>query len=140
MLEVATPPKSVTGRQLILDRSGKPVEIGEIVRGATGRPVFLDLQRHPIDRAHPVLKVSPGNRNIIERFLMNGIPLFINSTGDIVDVVSPDEADGGVVMTTMFSLTSAREPGMVTSSWDRGIFRWTMPIWIRSSGLPPARM
>jgi hypothetical protein len=38
MLEVATPPRSAAGRELIPDRNGKPVEIGEIVRNATGRP------------------------------------------------------------------------------------------------------
>jgi hypothetical protein len=103
MLEVSTPPRSPAGRELIRDRGGKPVEIGEIVRGDAGRPVFLDMQHHPIEGAHPGLKVSPETRNIIERFLMRGVPIFINATGDIVDV-QPDQADGGVVMTQGNSL------------------------------------
>ncbi|HEV2483214.1 MAG TPA: hypothetical protein VGS79_26295, partial [Puia sp.] len=103
LLEVEEPPTAASGKQLILDRSGQPVEIREIRLASFGRPVFLGANGKPIAGAHPLFRTPHAPTTIIERFIVGGKPIFLNTFGDIVQIET-GQADGGVLMTQDSSL------------------------------------
>jgi hypothetical protein len=103
MLEIEEPPTAANGHQLILDRSGQPVEIQEIRPTSLGRPEFIGQDGKPIARAHPLFRMSQPTTTIVQRFMFRKTPIFLNRFGDIVQVET-GQADGGVLLTQGNSL------------------------------------
>ena len=103
LLEIEEPPTAANGKQLILDRSGEPVEIQEIRSASFGRPVFLGNDGKPIAGARPIFHTPHVTTTIVERFMVGGRPIFLNTFGDIVQVET-GQADGGVLLTQGNSL------------------------------------
>jgi hypothetical protein len=111
LLEVEPPKKAASGRQLILDKAGKLVEIGN-ARIENGRPVFLDPAGKPIASPRPVLRpelmklfAAPKGKavtalknqpTVVQKFVIGKIPIFIDPFGAVIDTEG-GQADGGVL-------------------------------------------
>ena len=103
MLEIEEPPTAPDGKPLVLNGQGQAVEIGEIRGGGNSRPVFLDKDQRVIEGARPIFRTPKVTAAIVERFNMGGHPVFLNSSGDVVEVET-NQAEGEVLMTQGNSL------------------------------------
>jgi len=126
MLEVQPAKIAPSGKQLILSAEGKEVET-ERATIENGKAVFLDKSGKPIIGAKPILKKTlqqktaeafrvitatpgklplPAKENpilIVQRFIINGSPFFIDGFGNL-DPVEQGEADDSILETQNCSL------------------------------------
>jgi hypothetical protein len=126
MLEIQPAKIAPSGKQLILNSEGKEVEI-EHASIQNGKAVFVDKTGKTITGAKPILKKTlqdktaeafrtftaqpgklklPAKTNpvvIVQRFTINGIPIFIDPFGNL-DPVEQGEADDSILETQNCSL------------------------------------
>jgi hypothetical protein len=126
MIEVQPAKLAPSGKPLIFNAAGKEVEI-ERANVENGKAVFLDKLGKPISGAKPILKKSlqqktaeafrllavpvgkfplPAKENpvlVVQRFIINGIPIFIDGLGNL-DPVEQGEADDSILETQNCSL------------------------------------
>jgi hypothetical protein len=101
MREIEPPQFGPTGKQLILNNKGEPVEIeGTLGSVSTQTPFFFDKNGQVIQGARPFIRPDLGAFNpglIVQKFMISGKPIFLDSTGNMVDV-EQGQADGGSVL------------------------------------------
>lgn len=102
-LDVEPPRFGPSGRQLILNQAGEPVEIGRATFGRDRQPIFMDLQGRPIERPRPLIRAELDQKLTVQRFTVEKTPLFLNSSGSVVEVENA-ESDGAVLMSQTGSL------------------------------------
>ena len=99
LLEVKPPDPKL--KPLVRDPSGKLVEIAH-VRLENGRPILLD-QEGKVIAAQRVATVVPGAEQregtalIIQKFLIDRIPIFIDSSLEVIDVEQGQAGDSSVL-------------------------------------------
>jgi hypothetical protein len=106
MLEIEPTQIGPTGKQLILNEKGVPVEIERITMRDDGKPIFFDKTGDTIKDAKPLIRRNLRNLNdplIVQKFLADKVPFFLNLGGNVVDVDQP-EADGNILMAQNGSL------------------------------------
>jgi hypothetical protein len=108
MLEIERPQLGSTGKQLILDAKGTAVEIERIVRSdnkdtPSAKPVFLDKAGAVIQGAHPLIRTELNKDLIVQKFLVDRLPILLNAAGNVVEV-EQGQADGSVLMAQNGSL------------------------------------
>jgi hypothetical protein len=106
MFEVEAPQVAPSGKPIILNRAGNAVEV-ESATIENGKAVFRDKAGKTIAGAKPALRpqlsiVRPSqlqirNANVLQRFNIGGIPVFVNSAGAVIDV-EQGQAGGGQVL------------------------------------------
>jgi hypothetical protein len=105
MLEVQEPQLAPSGKQLILDNSGKPVEI-ERATLQNGVPSFLDQAGKPIQGAKPLPSTKLKSQlaveeltgdNVVQKVMIGETPVFMTLSGKIVDVEQGQASDNGVL-------------------------------------------
>lgn len=123
MLEVLPAPLSKSGRSLIRDRTGRLLEIDRVdIRN--GKPVFLDKDARKIDvpagrKIDPTLtpRMSPRllnniivkkvvNPNLVQSFRngRNGPVIFIDQSGNVIDIGQGQAGGNGVLLAQNGSL------------------------------------
>jgi hypothetical protein len=106
MLEVQPTPADAT--PVVRSSTGARIEIGSVRLGTDQKAVLLDKQGGVIEPLHlpierPQAASTPNAPLTVQRFIINGIPIFINPAGNVVDV-EQGEADGGVLQSQGKSL------------------------------------
>jgi hypothetical protein len=110
--EVERPQFSSTGNQLIHDQSGKQIELGKATLGTDGKPVLLDtagkgialssLAGRPLVLNHAITAL-PVSSSVLQKIMINKLPVFIGSGGSIVPV-EQGQSDDGVLQAQTGSL------------------------------------
>jgi hypothetical protein len=98
LLEFKPPDSKV--KPLVRDPSGKPVEIAH-ARLENGRPVLLDREGKVIGAQHvsavvPAAEQKASNAVMVQKFLIDGIPIFIDPSLAVIDV-EQGQADSSVL-------------------------------------------
>ena len=126
MFEIQKPKLSPAGRPLILNRLGKETEIKEIRIGADKKPVFIDTGGKAIEQPKPILRpdelpalqrIQQAPRQVraqaeaqlpaprlAQRFVINHIPVVLNSAGAVIDVEQGQAGGDGVLVAQNGSL------------------------------------
>lgn len=95
MIEVVTPPIGPSGRPLVLTPTGRAIEVERIIVGKEGKVTFLSRTGKPIPRARPFfqtrflhqLRLAPAAQPpIVQKFIIEGRPIFVNLSGSMVEV------------------------------------------------------
>lgn len=107
MVEVEPTPVAPSGKQLIRTTTGALAEV-EKVTVANGKASFLDAAGKAIPQlrataAKAVVRTPMANIVTVQKFIVNGIPIFIDPTGSVI-TVEQGQADGGVLETQSGSL------------------------------------
>jgi hypothetical protein len=97
LLEVEAPRIAPSGKQLILNRAGKQIEIESATIGANGKPVFLNKAGKTILSPKPVIRRQLSKTRTVQKFIVNGRPIFLNPFGAVVDVEEGQAGGGGVL-------------------------------------------
>ena len=108
MFEVERPQVSPSGRQLIRNSAGSLVEIGRVTlanrrlsfAGPTGRPILPQVAPRPATAAARTLK----NPLTVQRFVINGRPVFMDPFGTVLDVEEGQAGGGGALIAQNGSL------------------------------------
>jgi hypothetical protein len=120
LLEILKPVFSKNGKQLIIGANGQEVEIGS-AHFQNNKPVFFDLKGNEIKGAKAliqsnfderskltnasVLKSADQDRSsLIQQFTINRRPVFLDLSGNIIDVEQGQAGGGGVLMAQNGSL------------------------------------
>jgi len=113
LLEVEDPPTAPDGKPLVFLPSGVAVEVQSIIL-KEGKPVFLDKTGKPISAFHPILhtplltarlvQTPTTNTRVVQRFMINNRPIFIDPFGNVVEVEQGQANTGGVLMSQTNSL------------------------------------
>jgi hypothetical protein len=84
-------------KPLVRDPSGKLVEIAH-VRLERGQPILLDREGKVIEAQHVPTPVTAAEQrvSIVQKFLIDGTPIFIDPSGNVIDV-EQGQADFGVL-------------------------------------------
>jgi hypothetical protein len=104
LIEIAPTPVAPDGKQLILNRAGQPVEVEEIRTGENGHPVFFDKDLKPIDGAHPLFNNLRPTKTMVQRFMVDHKPIFIDLAADLVEVQLGEANDNAVLISQGGSL------------------------------------
>jgi hypothetical protein len=115
LLQIAPTPVAADGNQLIRNSAGALVEIKSTTLTADRQPVFLDttgkqiairraVQPHALLPAPRIVtpeglilnRITPASTLIVQRFIINGHPIFIDGAGNVVET-EPGQADDGVL-------------------------------------------
>jgi hypothetical protein len=109
MLEVERPQIAPSGRQLIRNTAGSLVEVGRVTLGANKRAAFVDPAGRPIA---PQLAPRPAviaartlkNPLTVQRFIVGGLPIFVDPFGNVLDVEEGQAGGGGALLAQNGSL------------------------------------
>lgn len=100
--EIERPKLARSGKQLILDWLGRSIEIERAVI-ENGKPVFRNKAGTAIHGARPILRPQLSKTLTVQKFIVGGTPIFLNSAGNVVEV-QPGQTDGGILMAQNKSL------------------------------------
>lgn len=103
MLEIQPPRLSKTGKLLMLNSSNDTVEVERTALGENKKPEFFDKSGNMIKGARPIIPVEGERTFIVQKFIIDKIPIFLNGAGIVADV-EEGQADGGVLETQNGSL------------------------------------
>jgi len=111
MLEVEPPQIAPSGTQLIRDTTGTLREIGKVTLAPNKKLVFADTAGKAITPLlaptfkAPLLKAgaAPTTPITVQKFIIGGIPIFIDPAGNVIDV-EQGQADGSVLVAQNGSL------------------------------------
>jgi hypothetical protein len=108
LVEVAPPQTGPNGKPLIRNSAGDLIEIERATIGADRRPVFEDRVGQPIEHqlAQPDLQlrqIEPSRTLTVQKFIINGLPIFIDPFGNVVES-EEGQADDGVQVAQTGSL------------------------------------
>lgn len=115
LLEVHPAKLSDRGKPLVINRAGRQVEVERLMI-QNHKAVFLDKANKRIVGARPILPrktLTIQQRRVlpkkvatmiqVQRFMVNGRPVFIDPSGNVIDT-EEGQADGGVLITQSNSL------------------------------------
>jgi len=90
---------SATGKDLVLTSANKQVE-AEQVTVQDHKAQFLDKAGKPIPNVKLVFRKELVSSKFVpvQKFIMNGKPIFVDSSGNVIDT-EEGQADGGVLLT-----------------------------------------
>ena len=108
MLEVERPQIAPSGRQLIRNSAGSLVEVGRVTLGANKTAAFAD----PAGRAitpqvaprQAVAAARQKNPLTVQRFVVGGLPIFVDPSGNVLDVEEGQAGGGGALLAQNGSL------------------------------------
>jgi hypothetical protein len=111
MLEVQPQQLTQAGNPLIQDRAGNLAEVARVTLAPNRKVVFQDITGKTIQ---PLLApaVKPAAKTVnttaistiaVRKFIVGGIPIFVDSSGNVIDV-EQGQSDGGVLETQNGSL------------------------------------
>jgi len=109
MLEVERPQVAPSGRPLIRNSAGSLVEVGRVTLGANRRPTFVDPAGRPIapqmaPRTTAAAARTQKNPLTVQRFLVGGLPIFVDPFGNVLDVEEGQAGGGGALLAQNGSL------------------------------------
>ena len=121
ILEVLKPVTSPNGKQLILNKAGDEIEIGNVRPGANQQPIFVDVSGKVIEGARAIIRsksdtahnakstrfdrmVDLDKSNLVQKVMMNKAPVFVGINGEIINVEQGQGGDGDVLMSQNGSL------------------------------------
>jgi len=104
LLEVEPPMIAPDGKRLIRDSQGKMVEVERAEIGKSGKVTFLEKSGKPILGARPTLRTRPHQELMVQRFIVGGKPIFLDSNGNVVGVEQGQAQTNGVLETQNGSL------------------------------------
>jgi hypothetical protein len=90
LLEVVTPPQGPSGKPLLLDNQGKAFEVEGLKMSPENKPIFLDKEGRAIEHviepgAREHIAPSPGKPLIVRKIVIGGVPIFVDSTGNVIE-------------------------------------------------------
>jgi hypothetical protein len=108
LLQIAPPQTGPHGLPLIRNTAGDLIEIGRSAINTEKQVIFEDrLGRaieHIVPEAHARFrKLAPGNVITVQRFVINGRPIFLDPNGNVIDS-EEGQADNGVLIAQTGSL------------------------------------
>jgi hypothetical protein len=112
MMEIETPPTGPSGRPLVLSPSGNLVEVERVVVGG-GKLIFLDKAGNPISRARPFFRTPlvaqfRGALSAVpligQKFMIGTRPIFVDPSGNVVEVEQGQAGDSAVLQAQNGSL------------------------------------
>lgn len=103
LFEIVDPVFSDRGLQLILNSSGKQVEIAKSAL-VQGKPTFFDVTGVVIDGARPIIPPQFQQIPVVQGFPISGITHFLGISGSEVDVEQGQAGGNSVLMTKTGSL------------------------------------
>lgn len=103
MLEIERPQFGPNRKQLIQNERGEAVEIERITMGDNRKPVFFDKAGKVIQGAKPLIRKELRKELIVQKFMIDRIPVFLDPFGNVVDV-EQGQADGSILMAQNGSL------------------------------------
>jgi hypothetical protein len=104
MLEIIPPVIAPSGKQLILNESGEQVEIERVTADKEGKPIFLDTAGKTITGARPILPLELDKTLIVQKFMMDRIPILLDPFGNVVNVEQGQAGGDGVLQAQNGSL------------------------------------
>jgi len=103
MLEIERPQLGPSGKQLILNERGDSIEIERITMGDNKKPIFFDKTGKVIQGARPLFRKELRKELIVQKFIIDRIPVFLDPIGNVVEVEQA-QADGSILMAQNGSL------------------------------------
>ncbi len=103
MLSVVPQRLAMDGNPLVLNSANDTVEVSKLTLNANKQPEFFDKNGAAIKGARPMIPVELERQGAVARFMINGLPIFINGFGAVAPV-EEGQADGGVLLTQNGSL------------------------------------
>jgi hypothetical protein len=97
MFEIVPSRLGPHGNPLILNAQGEPVEIQQIRMGEKQQPLFIDLSGHVIKRPRPIIPKGLHDKNLVAEFRFEGIHLFLDPSGSVVNVEQGQAGGNGVL-------------------------------------------
>ena len=97
MLEVEPPTLGPSGKQLIRNEKGESVEIERIALGENKKPIFFDKAGQVIANPRPLIRQELNQDRVVQKFMMNKTPIFLNSSGNVIDA-EQGQAGGNAVL------------------------------------------
>jgi hypothetical protein len=105
MLEIARPRFGPNGKQLIFNERGDSVEVDQIRMGPNKTPEFLDKTGNIIKGVRAMVPRTDSSRSIIvQKFMLDKLPIFIDFFGNVIDVELGQAGDSGVLLAQNGSL------------------------------------
>src|SRR2546423_527046 len=104
LFEIDSPKLGPGGKALISTGSGKSVEVDQIAV-EKGKAVFRDKANKVIPNARPLLradltkalKAGPNKVAIVQRFVIGGLPIFIDPFGNVIEFEQGEAQTGAVL-------------------------------------------
>lgn len=104
MFEVLPPQLSPKGNPLVIDTSGKVIEISNISLGKDNRLQFFDLEKQLIRNARPVIPRNLPSERVAVKFIVDKIPILITPFGRVLETEAGQAGGGEVLMAQNGSL------------------------------------
>jgi len=121
ILEVLKPVFSKNGKQIILNGAGEALEIGKAKLDENKRPVFFDVKGNIINGARALIQSNFDEKtrlinakamrladfdktDLVQKFIINGRPIFLDLNGNVIEVEQGQSEDGDVLMSQNGSL------------------------------------
>jgi hypothetical protein len=104
LLEVEKPAIGPEGQRLIRDRQGKLVGFERAEIGKNGKVTFLDKSGKAILRPAPMIHQPLSKVRTVQRFIIKGKPVFLDETGNVVEVEQGQAGTDGVLQAQNGSL------------------------------------
>jgi hypothetical protein len=104
LFEIDSPKLGPSGKPLISTGPGKTVEVEQITV-EKGKAVFHDKANKVIPNARPLLrtdltkllKAGPGKVAVVQRFVIGGLPIFIDPFGNVIEFEQGEAGTGAVL-------------------------------------------
>lgn len=105
MFEIEEPKKAQSGKPVVLNRAGRQVEIERITLSADRKPIFMDKAGRSVQSPKAIVRpaLAPARSRIVQRFMIDRIPVFLDASGNVIDT-EVGQADGGVLLAQNGSL------------------------------------
>jgi hypothetical protein len=109
MFEVERQQIAPSGRPLIRNSAGSLVEVARVTISANRRPAFVDPAGRPIRpqvAPRPTIAAARTAKNplTVQRFMVAGLPIFIDPFGNVLDVEEGQAGGGGALLAQNGSL------------------------------------
>jgi hypothetical protein len=104
MLEVEPPRFAPSGKQLILNESGDSIEIERVRIGDDRKPIFFDKTGKVIPNPRPIIRPELSKTLTVQKFMIDKIPIFLDSFGNVVEVEQGQAGGNAVLMAQNGSL------------------------------------
>ena len=97
LLEIEPPTLGPSGKPLLRNEKGESVEIERIAIGENKKPVFFDKTGSVIPNPRPLIRQELDQDRIVQKFMIEKTPIFLNSSGNVIDV-EQGQAGGDAVL------------------------------------------
>lgn len=103
MYEVETLAEKTTEKTLVLNSSGKSIELHNLKANATGGISFFDKAGNEIKKVKPIFRRKYSTKLILQEFKLGKKSVYLDSNGDIIDTET-GQATGDALMAVNGSL------------------------------------